>query len=195
MEGKVSAPIRFGVRQMAVAGMLSAIIVVLGVTGLGFIPIPPVKATIMHLPVIIGAIIEGPVVGAVIGLIFGLFSIFQAMTNPTPTSFLFLNPIIAIVPRVLIGIFAYYAYKLIPGKRESLKCGIATVVGTLTNTIGVLGLIYIIYLDKFAQVLNISPTQAKAAIIGIGTTNGIPETLISVAIAVPVIAGVRKLKR
>jgi uncharacterized membrane protein len=195
MEGKVSTPLKFGVRQMAVSGMLSAIIIVLGTTGLGFIPIPPVKATIMHLPVIIGAIIEGPIVGALIGLMFGLFSIFQAMTNPTPTSFLFLNPIIAIVPRVLIGILSYYAYRLIPGKRESFKCGAAVVVGTLTNTIGVLGLIYLIYLEKFGAALGISPAQAKAAIIGIGTTNGLPEVIISVAIAVPAIIGIRKIRK
>ena len=48
----------FSVRQITMVGMLSAISIFLGLTGLGFIPIPPVKATIMHIPVIIGAIVE-----------------------------------------------------------------------------------------------------------------------------------------
>ena len=65
----------------------------------------------MHIPVIIGAIMEGPLVGGLIGLIFGLFSIFQAATNPTPVSFVFLNPIVSVLPRVLIGIVTYYAYR------------------------------------------------------------------------------------
>lgn len=183
------------VRQIVTIGMLSAIIVVLGVTGLGFIPIPPVKATIMHLPVIIGAIIEGPVVGVAIGLFFGLFSMFQAVTNPTPTSFLFLNPIIAVVPRVLIGITSYYAYKIIPGKINSIKYGVAAAVGTLTNTILVLGLIYLIYLERFAKVLNINVAQARATIVGIGMTNGLPEVLVSITIVVPVVMGVNKIRK
>ncbi|MGI6668333.1 MAG: hypothetical protein ACOX4M_02525 [Acetivibrionales bacterium] len=54
---------------------------------------------------------EGPVVGAAIGLIFGLSSIFQAIFNPTPVSFAFLNPLISVVPRILIGITSYYVFK------------------------------------------------------------------------------------
>ena len=93
-------------------GMLSAISIFLGLTGLGFIPIPPVRATIMHIPVIIGAIVEGPIVGTLVGLVFGLFSMYQNITAPGPTSFIFWNPIIALVPRILIGLVAYYVYML-----------------------------------------------------------------------------------
>ena len=98
------------VRKLAIIGVLGAISTVLGMTPLGFIPVGPTRATIMHIPVIIGAIMEGPIVGGFVGLIFGLFSIFQAITNPTPVSFAFLNPLVSILPRVLIGIFSFYAY-------------------------------------------------------------------------------------
>lgn len=70
----------------------------------------------MHVPVIIGAIIEGPVVGALVGLVFGLFSMYQNFTAPGPTSFIFWNPIIAIIPRVLVGIVAYYVYRTLYNK-------------------------------------------------------------------------------
>lgn len=100
----------FNIRKMAIVGVLGAISAVLGMTPLGFIPVGPTRATIMHIPVIIGAIMEGPVVGALVGLIFGLFSIFQAITNPTPVSVVFLNPIVSVLPRVLIGIVTYYVY-------------------------------------------------------------------------------------
>lgn len=100
------------VRKMTVAGVLGGISAILGLTPLGFIPIGPTRATIMHIPVIIGAIMEGPVVGGIVGLIFGVFSILQALMNPTPVSFMFLNPLISIVPRVLIGIVSYYVYEL-----------------------------------------------------------------------------------
>lgn len=100
----------FNIRKMAIVGVLGAISAVLGMTPLGFIPVGPTRATIMHIPVIIGAIMEGPVVGALVGLIFGLFSIFQAITNPTPVSVVFLNPIVSVLPRVLIGVVTYYVY-------------------------------------------------------------------------------------
>ena len=100
------------VRRMTIVGVLGAISIVLGMTPLGFIPVGPTRATIMHIPVIIGAIMEGPIVGGLIGLIFGLFSMFQAITNPTPVSFVFLNPLVSLVPRILIGIVSYYIYTL-----------------------------------------------------------------------------------
>ena len=58
------------VRKMAIIGVLSAISIMLSMTPLGFIPIGPTNATIMHIPVIIGAVVEGPVVGMVVGFIF-----------------------------------------------------------------------------------------------------------------------------
>ena len=102
-----------GLRKMVIIGMLSGISIFMGLTGLGFIPLPFMKATIMHIPVIIGAIIEGPVVGAFVGLVFGLFSMYNALVNPTPLTPIFLNPIVSVVPRILIGIVAYYVYKLL----------------------------------------------------------------------------------
>ncbi|NLW41341.1 MAG: ECF transporter S component [Tissierellia bacterium] len=109
-------------RKMMVVGLLASISIVLGIVpGLGFIPVGPTRATIMHIPVIIGAIMEGPLVGGLIGLIFGVFSIFQAISNPTPVSFVFLNPIVSVVPRILIGLVAYYVYKFskeIGGKKS-----------------------------------------------------------------------------
>ena len=89
---------KLSLRKMTVIGVLGAISIILGLTPLGFIPIGPTKATIMHIPVIIGSILEGPIVGMNIGLIFGLFSMFQAFTNPTPVSFVFYNPIVALPP-------------------------------------------------------------------------------------------------
>jgi uncharacterized membrane protein len=82
----------------------------------------------MHIPVIIGAIMEGPVVGGLVGLIFGLFSIFQALTNPTPVSFVFLNPLVSVVPRVLIGITSYYVFKASSNLGNRKTLGILNVI-------------------------------------------------------------------
>lgn len=188
---------RFSVRQIAMVGMLSAISIFLGLTGLGFIPIPPVRATIMHIPVIIGAIVEGPVVGAAVGLVFGLFSMYQNFTAPGPTSFIFWNPIIALVPRILIGLVAYYVYTLIKSKikNQGISIAIASICATLINTIGVLGLTYVFYLERYSAILKIKPETAGIAIATIGATNGIPEAIVSAVISVPVIIAIFKTKR
>lgn len=191
---KVIEKRKFNTRQIAVVGMLSAISIVLGASGVGFIPLPMAKATIMHIPVIIGAILEGPVVGAVAGLIFGVFSIIQNITNPSALSFAFLNPLVSVLPRVLIGITAHYSHKL-PIKSNVLRTGISAAVGTITNTVGVLGMIYLIYAAEFAQARGIDTSAAAAAISGIAVTNGIPEIIVSVLITIPIVAAVKKLFR
>ena len=188
---------RLSIRQMTIIGMLSAISIFLGITGLGFIPLPTMRATIMHVPVIIGAIIEGPVVGALVGLVFGLFSMYQNFTAPGPTSFIFWNPIIAIVPRVLVGIVAYYVYRALYNKikKESFSIAIASLLASFTNTAGVLSLAYLFYLEKYSVALGINPDTAAVAIAGIGITNGIPEAIVSSVICVPVIMAISKIKK
>ncbi|GAA0721497.1 ECF transporter S component [Clostridium malenominatum] len=195
MEKKLKSSISLNTRQIAVIGMLSAISIFLGVSGLGFIPIPPVKATIMHVPVIIGAILEGPLVGAMIGLIFGLFSVINAIANPMPLSFVFMNPLVSVVPRVIIGLTAYYCYSALSSKFGTLKMAIGAAIGSLTNTFGVLGLIYLIYIEKYAAVYNISVSAARKGIIAVAFTNGIPEAILSVLITIPVVMAVRKTRK
>ncbi|MCR6515685.1 MAG: ECF transporter S component [Clostridium sp.] len=188
---------KFGIRQLVIIGMLSGISIFMGLTGLGFIPLPFMKATIMHVPVIIGAIIEGPIVGMMVGLVFGLFSMYQAATAPVLLSPFFLNPIVSLVPRILIGLVAYYIYKFFKNKfkNESISVGIAAVLGTLTNTVGVLGLIYILYLNQYANLMGISQNAAGGAIGTIALTNGIPESIVSALIAIPVVKAIQKLKK
>lgn len=124
-EGKAA---KISLRQITVAGMLAAISIVLSTTILGYIPLGIANATTMHIPAIIGGVLEGPIVGAFIGLIFGLTSFIRQNTP------LFADPVIAIFPRIFIGVVAYYSYKL------TKNVGIAAAAGTLTNTIGVFGL-------------------------------------------------------
>jgi uncharacterized membrane protein len=194
MERQIRTWSKISVRQLAIIGMLSAISIVLGVTRLGFIPIPPVNATIMHIPVIIGAILEGPLVGGFVGLIFGIFSIIQSITAPTVVSFAFINPLVSVLPRVLIGIISYYIYSAIRINNKFIPTAIAALAGSLTNTIGVLGAIFIIYLAPYAKALNLSIPAAKKGILTVGVINGIPEAALSVVITVAVVGAVNKMR-
>ena len=144
----------FQPRQMAMVGLLSSISILLSLTPLGYIPILPINPTIMHVPVIIGAIIEGPLAGAVIGGIFGLSSLIRAFMTPTPTNFIFWNPLISIGVRIMVGVVSAYVYRALKNKKAGVA--ITAVVGTFVNTIGVLGLAYLFYLSRYAQALGIT---------------------------------------
>ena len=137
---------------------------------------------------------EGPVVGAAVGLIFGVFSVIQSITAPTPVSFVFMNPLVSVLPRVLIGIIPYYVYRSLRMKKKIIPIGIASAVGSLMNTIGVLGMIYIIYLGSYAKALNISSSAAQKGIIAVGITNGIPEMILCILITISVVTAVTKIK-
>ena len=184
-------------RRLVLIGALGGISIFLGVSGLGLIRLPIFSLTIMHIPVIIGALLEGPVVGIAVGLIFGLFSMYQNITAPGLTSFIFWNPIIALIPRVLIGIVAYYSFKLLKSKIKStgVCAGIASILATLINTIGVLGLTYLLYLDKYAQAREISRDAVAGTLLTVGLTNGIPEAMVSALITIPIVVTMLKMKR
>ena len=191
----LNSAFKLSTRQITVIGMMSAISIVMGLTGLGFIPFPTVKATIMHLPVIASAILEGPLVGAFVGLIFGLFSVYQNMTNPSLLSFAFLNPLVSVLPRILIGITSFYAYKYMFSKSETVKITVAAIVGSLTNTLGVLTMIFVLYAQKYAELKKIDVSAVAKTIYGaIALPYGTVEALVSVAIIVPLVLAVNKLR-
>lgn len=185
---------KLSTNQITTIGLLFAITIILGATGLGFFPIPPFKTTIMHVPVIIGSIIEGPIVGGIIGLLFGIFSMIQAINTPTPVSFIFMNPIVAILPRVLIGITSYYVYKAVKTKVKAVNIGAGAFAGSFTNTLGVLGIIYFFFLGAFASAMHITHIGATLIILGY-VLNGFISAAAAIIITVPVVLAVTKTRK
>lgn len=192
MAGQIRQPNRrplFTTQELTIVGMLSGITILLGLTGYGFIPLPMMKATILHVPVIIGALVAGPRVGFMVGLIFGCFSIFQAITSPVLLSFALMNPVISVIPRVLIGVGSYYLYQALAKtlRRETISLAAAGFVGSAINTIGVMGGIYLLYAKEFAAAREIPLDNVINIIVGVCAFNGIPEAVVSAIITVPVV--------
>lgn len=190
---------RLNVRKMTVIGVLSAISIMMSMLPfIGYIPIGPIKATIMHIPVIIGAIIEGPVVGATIGLIFGLTSLWNAITQPVILSPLFLNPLVSVLPRILIGIIAYYVYQGVYKLTKKVYASgfVAGLIGSLVNTVGVLGMIYVLYAEKYLILIEQQGASAGKILLGVAFTSGVPEALVAALIVSAVsVALIRKGKK
>ena len=149
------------VRQIVIAGILGGIAVFLGYTRLGFIPVPNISgnATIMHVPAILGGALEGPVVGTIVGGIFGIFSFIQAEVP------FFRDPLVSILPRLFIGVVAWAVFVVLRNFSLDLASAAAGVLGSLTNTVGVLGMAVLLGYLPLALVVPILPQAIAEAIL------------------------------
>jgi uncharacterized membrane protein len=160
---------KLSVRQIVISGLMGAVSILLGVTRLGFIgPFPPlllVSATILHIPAILGGVLEGPVVGLIVGLIFGISSWLQAPTEQPPVNLWFSNPLVSVLPRLFIGVTSAFVYRALYKRNEFLALGTAGAVGTLTNTVLVVGMIIILGYAPAAVIVPAVMLQAIAEVV------------------------------
>jgi uncharacterized membrane protein len=151
-----------GTRQVVVAGVVGGVALFLGATRLGLIPVPiPLigNATIMHIPAIVGGVLEGPVVGLLAGLIFGIFSFLYAESP------VFANPLVAILPRLLIGVVAWAVFVGLRRLSVDLASVAAGLLGSLANTVGVLTLAVLFGLLPLSVVPVVVPQAIAEAVL------------------------------
>ena len=154
----------------------------------------PIKPTLVHIPVIVASIVYGPKTGSILGGLMGIISIITNTIVLLPTSYLFspfvtngnfYSIIIALVPRILIGVFPYFIYKMMQNKAGLILSGI---IGSLTNTVFVLSGIFVF----FATVFN---GNIKALLTTIVSTNAIAEMVISALVVFAIVPTLTKLKK
>ena len=192
---------KMATRYMATLAMFCGILLVMGATGIGFIPLPVIKATTMHIPVILGAVLLGPAAGAVLGGVFGLCSIWANTTSPGLLAFAF-SPFmtteglpgvlkslwIALGCRILLGVIAGWLWKGMKRvlKQDYLALPVTAAVATICHTILVMGSIYLLLAQQYAQAKNVAITAVFGLVMGTVTASGIPEAIIA-AVLVTVI--------
>lgn len=192
--------IRKKTHQLIMTALFMAIIIIMIlVPNVGYINLVVIKATLVHVPVIIGSIVLGPKIGAILGLTFGITSLITNTINPSLLSFAFSpfyqlgdiggngwSVFIAILPRVLVGIIPYYVYQgimhVFRKKKKRTMCvalPVAAVAGSLVNTLLVMNLIYICFREEFASAKNIAVDLVYDTILVIIAFNGIPEAIVA----------------
>lgn len=148
--------------------MMAAIVVLLANTPLGLINIPPIKATTTHIPVIIGAILFGPLAGGVLGGVFGLCSMASNTIAPVPASICFspfLNDSllgaakavwVAVGCRILIGVVAGWLWIALKKLKlhDFAALPVVGFVGSMTNTVTVMSSIYFLFRAEYAAANN-----------------------------------------
>jgi uncharacterized membrane protein len=175
-------------RKIVVTAVLSAVTIVLGLLPFGgYIPFFGISVTILAIPVIIGAILEGPIVGAGIGLMFGLTSLYQAATAPkSPLDPLFVNPLLSVLPRMLIGPVAWLVWSAL--KRWKVFGLLAAgFFGSYANTVFVLGMFGLLF-AKDTRVTEVLGDNVWKALGGIALASGAPEAGVAAVVVLIVIA-------
>lgn len=187
-------------RKLTLLGVMFAITIILDMTPLGNLPIGPVGSTIVHLPTIITGIILGPVAGFIMGTLMGITSLLHALLRPlTPLDPFFVNPLVSVLPRMFIGVSAYYVYTLVkklvgeklPG--TSISAVLGAVAGSVTNTLLVFLMFYLVYVEDIVELLESFGEEVlgyipsfNAFFIATATTNGLAEA-IAAGVIVPII--------
>lgn len=185
-------------RYLVSLAMMCAVLLVLGMTGIGFIQLPVIKATTMHIPVILGAILLGPGAGAVLGGVFGLCSIWANTTAPGLLSFAF-SPFmtteglpgvlkslwIALVCRILLGVLAGWFWKLFKKvlKKDYVALPVTAALASVCHTILVMGSIYILLAQQYADAKNVAASAVFDLVLGTIVASGIPEAIAAAILA------------
>lgn len=135
--------------RIALTGLFCALCVLLAFTPFGYLRLTPfIHMTIVHVPALVATVLGGLVPGIVTGFVFGLSSIILNSTNPGPWALFFANPMVSIIPRMMFPVMAWLVFRalnLIPHFPKIVSAGLSAAVGTLFNTIFVMGSIYIFY--------------------------------------------------
>lgn len=178
-------------QRMICIALMAAIIILLANTPLGMIQLPIIKATTVHIPVIIGAILLGATAGAILGGIFGICSMISNTTAPTLLSFAF-SPFfagdaagifkalwISIGCRILIGLVSAWVWMLLKKLKTNVLVAlpITGFIGSMVNTVTVMGSIYILLAAQYAEAKNIATEAVFGLIMGTVTASGIPEAI------------------
>ena len=189
--------------RMVQIALLAGIEVLLAFTPLGYIPIGPVRATTIHIPVILGGILLGPAAGGLLGGVFGLTSVLINTITPTVTSFVF-TPFYSLgesrgnfwsLVIILIGVVAGWVFRLMMQvqKNTGLAAALSGFLGSMTNTILVMGGIYVFFGPAYAQARGIAYSTLMGVIGGVISFNGVIEAIAATAITIPLAAVLRKV--
>lgn len=194
--------------DMVKMALFIALIILLSVTPLGYIPLGAINATTIQMPVIIGAVLFGWKKGAVLGGVFGLTSLIRNTVQPNLTSFVF-SPfvpvfgeesgslwaiIISLVPRIMIGVSAALVFALFTKFKvnKTIASAAAGFCGSLTNTVLVMGGIYLFFGESYSAAKDIAYSALLATVSATITGAGITEAVVSAVVCGAVCAALIK---
>ena len=183
---------------------MMAVVILLANTPFGMIQLPVIKATTVHIPVILGAVLLGPLAGAILGATFGICSMISNTMAPTLLSFAF-SPFmsmtglpgvlkavwISVGCRTMIGVVTGWLWILFKKMKLNVLAALPVTgfIGSMVNTVLVMGSIYVLFASQYALAKNVAIDAVWGLIMVTVTASGIPEAIVA-AVLVAVIGKV-----
>ncbi|SCI33023.1 Predicted membrane protein [uncultured Flavonifractor sp.] len=138
--------------------LLVGILLMMNITGLAMIPLPGQYASIMTVPVAVGAMMLGPLAGGVLGGVMGCISFYTAIKTGFSTLFLagytggivvVLSFINTIIPRILMGICVGWVYRAASrlDRGNTISYYIGGIAAPLLNTLFYMTVLVLIFLN------------------------------------------------
>ncbi len=129
---------KFTTKEFVGVSIFAALCVLMATTPqIGFIKIPilPFDITLLFIPVILGTILYKTKAGLILGFVFGVSSLAVAYLRPiTPFDLFFQNPIVSVIPRVLLPLVFVGIYKIQERLNPRVMC---IVLGTIFLILGI----------------------------------------------------------
>ena len=179
-------------RYLTSVALMAAVVILLANTPLGMIQLPIIKATTVHIPVILGAILLGPGVGAILGAVFGVCSLISNTMTPTLLSFAF-SPFLSMTGitgavkalwisvgcRIMIGVLSGWMWIFLKKWKvpASAALPITGFFGSMVNTVFVMGSIYVLLAGEYAKARSVAMDGVWGLIMATITGAGIPEAV------------------
>lgn len=178
-------------KKIALTGALSALVIVLGITKLGLIPIGPTASiTILQIPIFIAVMLAGLSSGFFVGAVFGIMSLIQAAMSPSGVlDPLFVNPMCSVFPRMFTALVAWGIWKLItmiPYMPKTISAAVTGFLGTLAHTALVIGALYVF---EGGAVRDAMGGMGYLALMGALAVNATFEAIAATIVCAAVMAG------
>lgn len=134
----------FDTKQLTMLGLLTAVLLLMAYTPLGYLNIGPLAITLNIIPVALAAITLGPVGGAVMGGVFGLTSFLQCIcvggSSAMGVVLFGINPFFAFlqrfIPRVLDGLLLGFLFRWIRKiSNVQISCFVTGFCSAFFNTV------------------------------------------------------------
>lgn len=188
------------IKRLVLLSMFIGIEIVLISTPLGYFPLGPIKATTLHIPVLILSMILGIKESILLGFFFGLSSIVINTFQPTLFSFCFTpfysfgeihgnfgSIIIALFPRIMLGIVCGNLYRFLRNKmNHEWAIGISSAIATLSHTLMVMSLIYLFFGKEYASVAGFAYETFIDVIRLTILTNGMAEAILAIIVSISI---------
>ena len=180
--------------RMLTCALLMALIVLLGVTPIGFINFGVIYITFLCIPVVIGAMTLGLGSGLILGFCMGCVSLYTGLRAPSALVAPILQKHIVYVilmcfaPRMLVPLVSCAVQRAMDSRgKKRLATALGAAAGSLTNTALYLGMMLAFY-----RLLGIENAALLTTLGVIVLTASLPEAAVAALISTPVIGALEK---